>query len=172
MGKFPDSPEALLGSAVDYAAEILEGFDEGQGPLHVAVMLDALADEYDLARQQRRGMDPALVRMVVQRLIDAATFHPDNSPETYDPDQPGGTMPLDAPLFRYVRQRGRPENQDEYFCSWVKELREIHLFGHSDPVFPRITEHFVSANTSGTAHRLIVSRWTTTPLPVVRNAAP
>lgn len=42
----------------------------------------------------------------------------------------------------------------EYFCSWVMELREIHMFGHNDPVFPRITEHFVSANASSNAPQL------------------
>jgi len=41
-----------------------------------------------------------------------------------------------------------------YFCAWVKELREIHLFGHADPLFPRITERFVSVNSSGDSPQL------------------
>jgi integrase/recombinase XerD len=38
----------------------------------------------------------------------------------------------------------------DYFCAWVRELREVHLFGHSDPLFPRITEHFAMAQAAGT----------------------
>ena len=124
--------------AIDYAAEILEGFDEGQGPPPIAVLLDALADEYDTALQERRGMDPALVRIIVQRLIDAARFHPDNAPDIFDPDKPGGTALLDTPLFRYVRQSGRPENKDAvvrvaYTAGAVAVRFDIKLYRNNEP---------------------------------------
>ncbi len=104
--------EAEKQEAIAYAAEILEWFEEDKGRPPIALVLDALQQEYEAAQNERRGMDPLMVRSAVQALIDVARFPPGNAPEIFDPDQPGDVMLLDAPLFRFVNRRGRPQNPE------------------------------------------------------------
>lgn len=53
----------------------------------------------------------------------------------------------------------------DYFYAWVTELREIHLFGHADPVFPRIIEHFVMVQAAEAKPQLRASRIQSPPYP-------
>lgn len=36
----------------------------------------------------------------------------------------------------------------EYFIAWIKELREVHLFGHADPVFPKLKYRLANSDGS------------------------
>lgn len=138
MKKDFDQAEKLRAEAISYAAEILQGFAEGQEQPKIAVMLDALADEYDLAQKEKRGMDPMLVKLVVQKLIDIATFPDNNMPAIYNPEQTGDTMLFEAPMFRYVRQKGRPKNPDvtariAYTVSAVAACFGLKLYQNDEP---------------------------------------
>ena len=78
------------------------------------------------------------MRYLVQHLINAATFRPDNAPEYFDPDQPNEAKPLEKLLFRYVRRSGRPENEDAvmrvaYTVGAVAERFDLKLHRNNEP---------------------------------------
>lgn len=101
--------EIRFAAAIDYAVELLADFLETTEAVSVATLLDSLTDEYWKARQERRGMDPALVCMVVQGLIDAASFPPGNRPDEVDTEtaEPAALDQRPPIIFRYASRRGR-----------------------------------------------------------------
>lgn len=108
--KNDEQVENLFKAATNYAVELLSGFAETTAPSPVAVLLDSLTDEYVRAKRNRCGMDPDLVKIVVQGVLDAADFPSENRPDEYDPEatEPTRSSELDAPIpiFRFVRKKG------------------------------------------------------------------
>lgn len=105
-----DQIELRFNASIDYAVELLSGFVETTVLSPVAVLLDSLTDEYWRAKRSRRGMDPDLVRMIVQGVVDAADFPSENRPDEYDPEAegpaPASELSMPPPIFRFVREPG------------------------------------------------------------------
>lgn len=94
--------------AIAYAAEILNGFEETGKDATIAAWLEDLADEFDTAERERRGMDPRKVRTAVQALIRVARFPPNNAPEIHQKDPGSKRVPFKTLLFDYHPKVGRP----------------------------------------------------------------
>lgn len=110
---------ARFEAAVQYAAEILVEFYEAAEAPSVDATLEALTHEYRTARRAGRGMDPRLVRLHVQHLIDAAVFPAHDRPEVADPEDNSAVGQADPPtlppIFRVRRVHpGAKPKPDEH----------------------------------------------------------
>jgi predicted CopG family antitoxin len=123
--------------AIEYAANLLQGFRDTGGMGKISAWLDDLAEEFDLALSENRGMDPRRVRSAVQALIDTAQFPPNNRPVAHPYDQGLGRIPFETPLFRYEIKDGRPTDVDgavrnAFTVSAVAARFDLHTYRNDE----------------------------------------
>jgi hypothetical protein len=133
-----DYAKSLRLEAIAFAADILEDFKETSGAPSIAVWLEDLADEFDTARREDRGMDPYKVRSAVQALINVAKFPPNNSPEKHSSDQGFGRFAFETPLFFYESAQGRPEDIDgagrtTFTVTAVAARFDLNIYQNDEP---------------------------------------
>lgn len=112
MTKVSEEDARLNDEAIAYVTSLLLEYDETREKAPVAVWLDELEGEFRKAAAERRGMDRRLVRMAVQKILDAASFQVGNSPTLHRPDPSVPALSPDVPIFNFVRRRGRPTSPE------------------------------------------------------------
>lgn len=108
--------QSLFDDATDYALDMFSNRENGWDAIteahSVARAVELLGAEYNDAKNEERGMDRTEVRRLVQTILDASNFPPDNQPLEYDPDAPTKPSDPDLRVFAYIHnRRGRPRGR-------------------------------------------------------------